>query len=115
MLPSVLRLKKKKDFERVFNLGHTSSGDFFILKQVSNSLSFTRFGFIVSTKVSSKATDRNKLRRQISEIIRLNLEKIKTGFDVVIIFKRFAQGKEYLKLEKELDTLFIKNKLYIIK
>lgn len=113
MLPSVFRLKKKKDFEQVLNLGHTSGGEFFILKQVSNGLSFTRFGFIISTKVSPRATDRNRLRRQVNEIIRLNLEKIKVGFDVVIIFKRSAQDKEYLKLEKELITVFIKNKLYL--
>jgi len=113
MLASVFRLKKKKDFERVLNLGYTSSGEFFILKQVPNELSSTRFGLIVSTKVSAKATDRNKLRRQVNEIIRLNLEKIKIGFDVVIIFKRPAQGKEYLGLEKELISLFIKNKLYL--
>lgn len=112
MLPSVFRLKKKKDFERVLNLGQTSSGEFFILKHVPNDLSFSRFGLIVSTKVSSKATDRNRLRRQVSEIVRLNLERIKTGFDVVIVFKRLAKDKEYLKLEKELSALFIKNKLY---
>lgn len=113
MLPSVFRLKKKKDFERALNLGHTSSGDFFILKQVPNELSCARFGLIVSTKVSPRATDRNKLKRQVNEIIRLNLKEIKIGFDVVVIFKRSAQGKEYLRLEKELVALFIKNKLYL--
>jgi len=113
MLPSTFRLKKKKDFERVFNLGHASGGEFFILKQAQNNLSFTRFGFIVSAKVSAKAVNRNKLRRQVNEIVRLNLKRIKIGFDVVIIFKRLAQGKESLKLEKDLVSLFIKNKLYL--
>jgi len=113
MLPSLFRLKKKKDFERVLNLGQATGGDFFILKQAPNNLSFTRFGLIISAKVSPKATDRNKLKRQINEIIRLNLEKIKTGFDAVIIFKRLAKDKEYSKLEQELATLFIKNKLYL--
>lgn len=113
MLPSNLRLKKKKDFERVLNLGHTSGGEFFILKQAPNDLSFSRFGFVISVKVSPKAADRNKLKRQVSEIIRLNLKEIKIGFDVVMIFKRPALGKEYLRLEKELIALFIKNKLYL--
>ncbi len=113
MLPSIFRLKKKKDFERVFDLGQTSGGEFFILKQAPNNLSLARFGLIVSVKVSPKATGRNKLKRQVNEIIRLNLKKIKTGFDVIVIFKRFAQDKEYSKLEKDLVSLFIKNKLYL--
>lgn len=113
MLPSVFRLKKKKDFERVFDLGRALGGNFFILKQAPNNLSFTRFGFIASTKISPRATDRNKLRRQANEIVRGNFKKIKTGFDIVIIFKRLAKGKEYSKLEKDLISLFIKNKLYL--
>ena len=113
MLPSAFRLKKKKDFERVLSSGYTSSGEFFILKQVPNNLLISRFGCIVSTKVSFKATDRNKLRRQVNEIIRLKLERIKTGFDVAIIFKHFARDKEYLKLEKDMISLLIKSKLYI--
>jgi len=113
MLPSAARLKKKKDFDRVFDFGHASGGEFFVLKQAPNSLSLSRFGFVISTKTAAKAIDRNKLKRQASEIIRLNIKKIKTGFDVVIVFKRFAQGKEYIKLERELISLLIKSGLYL--
>jgi ribonuclease P protein component len=111
MLPSIFRLKKKRDFERVFDLGRALAGKFFILRHSSNELAITRFGCVISAKVSRRATDRNKLKRQVNEIIRLSLEKIKTGFDVVIIFKRSAPGSEYQALEKDLISLLIKGGL----
>jgi ribonuclease P protein component len=113
MLPSVFRLKKKKEFERVFNCSRATSGEFFILRQTPNSLSFSRFGFIVSAKVSPKATERNRLKRQAGEIIRENLKRIKKGTDVVLIFKNSARAKEYSKLKNDLFSLLLKNKLYL--
>jgi len=113
MLPSIFRLKKKNDFDRVFDLGKAKGGEFFTLKAVPNNLPISRFGFIISVKTAPKAVSRNRLRRQTNEIIRLNLAKIKTGFDIAIIFKRTASGKKYLLLEEDLYSLLVKNGLFL--
>lgn len=113
MLPSIFRLKKKNDFDRVFDLGKAKSGEFFALKIAHNELLVTRFGFIISAKTAPKAVSRNRLRRQANEIIRLNLDRIKPGFDVAVIFKRVAQGKKYLFLEKDLCSLLSKSGLFL--
>ncbi len=67
-----------------------------------NDLEHSRFGFVVSTKISKKAVERNKIRRQLQEIIRLNLEKIKQSVDVVVIAKHGIKGRQYQEIEKDL-------------
>ncbi|OQA70330.1 MAG: Ribonuclease P protein component [Parcubacteria group bacterium ADurb.Bin247] len=87
MLPFKNRIKKEKDFRKVFNAGKFVSLDFVSIKFSSNNLAETRFGFIVSKKVSKKAVTRNRLKRIFREQTRLNLKNIKPGLDVVVIVK----------------------------
>ena len=85
MLPKLNRIRKKKDFEAIFKKGKGFKNRFLALKIVKNNLPESRFGFVISKKVSKKAVIRNKIRRRISEAIRLDLEKIKKGSDVVLV------------------------------
>ena len=86
MLPKQNRLKLKKDFERIFKQGKGYKQNFLFLKVLENGLKETRFGFIVSKKISKKAVIRNKLKRRLREVIRdkLKEEKIRPGIDVVL-------------------------------
>jgi len=61
-----------------------------------------RFGIIISNKVSKSAVERNRLKRQVSEIFRLNLDKIKPGFDIVLTMSKNALKKPYQVLEREI-------------
>ncbi len=85
MLKKYLRLSKKKEFDLVFKKGKSTYSPFLLLKYADNGLPLSRFGIIVSNKVSKKATKRNLIKRRLREIIRLNQPKIKKGFDFVII------------------------------
>jgi len=85
MLAFKNRLKKQKDFERVFKDGEGFKQGFLYLKVIKNGLQSTRFGFVVSKKFSKKAVDRNKAKRVIREIIKNNLSEIKSGLDVVVV------------------------------
>jgi len=78
----------------------------------------SRFGLIVSNKVSKKATQRNLIRRRISEFIRLNLKSIKSGYDFVIILSPKiikSQGKilDYQKISELLRLTLTKAKLIV--
>ncbi|MCL4415901.1 MAG: ribonuclease P protein component, partial [Actinobacteria bacterium] len=55
-----------------------------IIYLFNNTKENSRFGFTVSKKVGN-AVIRNKIRRKLKEICRLNCSKIKKGFDVIII------------------------------
>lgn len=100
MLAKENRLKNKKDFERVFKKGKGFKSSFLVLKMASNNLEISRFGFIVSLKISKKAAVRNKIRRRLSEAIRLNLGDIKKGVDVVLIALPGIENKEFTEIQE---------------
>ena len=108
MLPNKYRLKNKKDFEKVFKKGKSFKEDFLILKIVPNNSNQIRFGFIISQKTSKKATLRNKLKRRISEILRLKIEKMKKGIDAILIALPGIEKKDFWEIEEIVKNLFKK-------
>ena len=110
MLPKANRLKKKKDFEKVFKQGKGFEEDFLYLKVFKNNLELTRFGFVVSKKFSPKAIERNKIRRRLGELIKVKLPKIKKGIDGIIIVMPGAKN-DFQKLEEIVSKIFKKAKL----
>jgi len=115
MLPERNRLKKRKDFEKVFKEGKSWKESFLLLKTVPNKLKVSRFGFIVGKKYSKKAVLRNKIKRRLREIIRERLPEIKEGLDgVVIVLSEAEKGKEesFEGLKKIINKLFKKAKIY---
>jgi len=111
MLTQKNRLKKKKDFERVFKEGKGLKEDFLILKMSENNLSQSRFGFIVGTKISKKAILRNKLKRRLRELVRGKIGKIKKGFDIILIAQPGLENRDFWELEEISTRIFSRAKL----
>lgn len=111
MLPKLNRLKKRKDFERVLGRGILLREDFLFLKKIENNLSFSRIGFIVSQKISKKAVIRNRIKRRLREIIRLNLPIIKSGYDFVFFTKKGIEDKQFSEIKNEVEKLIKRAKL----
>jgi ribonuclease P protein component len=57
-----------------------------------------RLGYTVSTKLGH-AVVRNRVRRRLREIYRLNSHKLKQGYDIVIVARSRSVGADYKKLE----------------
>jgi ribonuclease P protein component len=74
-----------------------------VLRAVPNALSYSRFGFVISRRVSTHAVDRNKIRRRLREIVRLG--SVKPGFDVLFIARRNAVTADYWALKRATDEL----------
>jgi len=110
MLPETNRLKKKKDIERVFERGERFKEDFLVLKMTKNNLTQTRFGFIVSQKVSKKAVLRNTIKRKLSEIAKVKLKRLKKGIDVLLIVRPGLETKDFWEIDETLNRLFKKAK-----
>ena len=108
MLPQKNRLKKKKDFERVFKKGRLFKEGFLILRIAENGLKSSRFGFVISRKVSREAAKRNKIKRRLRELVRIKLTKIKTGIDGVIVVIPGFEVNNFQQLEKSVNKLFKK-------
>jgi len=112
MLSKKNRLKKKKDFEEVLKKGKGFKEDFLVLKVKNNNLKTSRFGFIVSQKLSKKATVRNKIKRRLRECVRRVLPRIKKKVDGVIITKPGLELRDFWEIEEIINQLFKKAKLF---
>ena len=111
MLPKLNRLKKKKDFDRVFKEGKRFKEDCLIFTVAKNNFKNSRFGFIVSKAVSKKTTLRNKIKRRLRELVRTKITKIKKGFNVVLIAKAGLENKDFWEIEETLNKLLNRAKI----
>jgi len=102
MLPQQHRLVKKKDFELVFNKGESVKSGFLLVKLVKNNLSENRFGFVVSKKISTKATVRNKVKRRLRDAVDSRIKELKKPADVVVIALSGIEKKDFLETKKML-------------
>ena len=108
MLPETNRLKKEKDFEKLFKKGKAYKEDFLSLRVVKNNLKDSRFGFIVSNKFSKKAVVRNNIKRRLRSLIRAKMPDIKKGIDAAIIVIPGLEIDNFWELEEKINKLFEK-------
>ena len=111
MLPIKNRLKKKTDFDKVFEKGRTVKQGFLLLKFTKNTFKISRFGFVVGKKISKKAVLRNKIRRRLRGIIRKKLPKIKPGFDGVLVALKGLEMENFKEIENTVKKILQKSKL----
>lgn len=108
MLPRENRLKKEKEFESVFKGGRTFRGEYVFLRYLVNGTDKTKVGFVVSKKVSKLATERNKIKRRMREIVRKRKESIKDGLSIIAIALPRSIGAGYAEMEKDIGNILDK-------
>ena len=114
MLPKQNRLTKNTDFDKFFGLkfkklkGQSASTKNLLIKVLGNELSENRFGFVVNLKVDKRASARNKIKRQLREIIRQQFQQIKKPFDYVIIALPPIKNLDYQQIDQEVSLLLKK-------
>ena len=90
MIASVYRLRGNS-FKEVLDKGKMVQSDSFgiaIVRREDEEV--PKFGFIVSTKVSKEAVQRNRIKRALSEAVRFMTSDIKSAHDVVFLAKQKA-------------------------
>jgi len=83
-LPREERVRKRKDFDRVFKDGRRISEGPIYARYVPNGLAFARVGVAVPTKFG-KAVKRNRARRLLKEAFRLHKHAMPAGMDIVFL------------------------------
>ena len=94
MLARPYRLTEESEFIKVKRKGKKYDHPLFawiVLKRGDKE--FSKFGIVVSTKISKLANKRNYLRRVLSEAIRQSISTIKPGYDTVILTKTAIANK----------------------
>jgi len=112
MLSKKHRLPLAVGFERIKKEGRIINGPLFgLLIATRNTGDETRFGFIISTKIDKRSVVRHRIKRLLSEAVRLNLDKIKPGYDLVFLAKKSVVGKSFEEIKKEVENSLAKANL----
>ncbi|OGM56209.1 ribonuclease P protein component [Candidatus Woesebacteria bacterium RIFCSPHIGHO2_12_FULL_46_16] len=94
MLARQFTLRETKNFERVEAQGKMFQSESFGLGFFNREDSEpSRFGFIVSTKISKEAVQRNRIKRALSEAVRYEMAYLKPGHDAVFLAKGVSTKK----------------------
>ncbi|MEW6172991.1 MAG: ribonuclease P protein component [Bacillota bacterium] len=89
----------KRDFERIFKQGRASAVGCVVVYKLKNHLPVYRLGFAVSKKVG-KAVKRNRVRRLLREVCRLNQEWFVQGYDYVVLGRVSAGNEDYGTIQR---------------
>ena len=100
-------LKKNYEFRRLYNRGKSAVSQHAVVYSRRNGRTHNRLGVTVSTKIGG-AVQRNRVRRRLKEIYRLNEEMMAPGFDVVIVARMKSRFVGFHELENSVLTLFRK-------
>ena len=92
-------LKQNSDFRRLYAKGRSSANRFLALYCRRNGRGVNRMGYTVSAKLGG-AVVRNRVRRRLREIARLNMPALKTGWDIVVVARSRAVDASYAELDR---------------
>jgi len=116
MLPKQNRLYLKTEFGRIQKRGRIIQGKLFSLLFLNQRLltitQQPRFAFIVSKKIDKRAIKRNRVKRLLSEAVRLFLPQIRQGVEGVFLAKKEILGKEFAEIKNETEGIFKKANLF---
>ena len=96
-------LKKNSDFRRLYARGKSAVNPYMVVYCRRSKEKNNRLGYTVSTKLGH-AVVRNRVRRRLREIYRLNAHKLSSGYDIVVVARTRCVGADYQKMEKAFIT-----------
>lgn len=101
MLPQAQRLRRRSDFRRVYERSRALSTPSLIFRyQWAAQGRRARVGIVVGSKVSKRATVRNRIKRQLREAIRPMIGS-EAGYDLVIIARPKALSGTFAEFSKD--------------
>jgi ribonuclease P protein component len=107
------RLAKREDFSKVYRYGKSSANHQFVLYYLAKpQQEHFRLGISVSKKIGN-AVVRNRMRRVIKEIIRLNGDHLTSRNDYIMIVRKPATEMDYQELEKSIKHVFRKASMWV--
>ncbi len=89
-------LKKNRDFRLVYSKKKSYANKLLVMYVLENGTDINRIGISVSKKVGNSIV-RHRLTRLIRESARLNCDKFKTGYDIVIVARADLKDKNYFE------------------
>lgn len=100
------------DFENILKKGKNTHSPLLSLKYYfvdDGFLPSSKFSFVISSKISKKATERNLFKRRGRHILRKLKDRLKNGFVGAFFAKKGANSVVFDSLEGEIVSLFKKS------
>lgn len=107
MLPKANRLNLAREFRRFKERGRSLDSPFFRFNYLPTS-STPRFGFVVTNKIG-QATERNRARRILREVVKSRLE-VMPPIEAVFIGRNRLPGAKYEEVLASFDQVLAKIK-----
>ena len=92
-------VKENYEFRRIYLKGKSAVSPQLVIYCQRNRRGHSRLGVSVSTKLGC-AVVRNRVRRRIREIYRLNKAKMLPGYDLIVVARVRAVETDYQKLDR---------------
>ena len=102
MKPAVT-LKKNYEFRRLYQRGASAAGGSMVVYCRKNRLGHNRLGLTSSVKLGH-AVVRNRARRRLREVYRLNSPQLRKGWDIILV----ARSRTVTASWKELNDTFLR-------
>lgn len=96
-------LKENYEFRRLYQRGASAVGGGMVIYCRKNHLGRNRLGITTSVKLGH-AVVRNRARRRLREVFRLNGDKLKEGYDLILV----ARGRTATAPWNELTATFLR-------
>lgn len=100
-------VKSNEEFNLVMKKGKCIKNKYFVMYSIPNNLDKYRFGISVGKKVCN-AVNRNKLKRQVRNILDYHKNLYSKSKDYIIIVRKSSLDEKYLILEENLVNLLKK-------
>lgn len=91
-------IKKNEEFREIYHLGKSYANRYLVMYVKKNETSTGRLGISVSKKVGNSVV-RHRITRLIRESYRLNEKKFQDGWDIVVVARQSAKGRDYFEIE----------------
>ena len=90
-------IKKNEDFQKVYQSGKSFANKYLVMYAKKNESETGRLGISVSKKVGNSVV-RHRIARLIRESYRLNESKFHSGWDVIVVARQGAKGRNYFEI-----------------
>ena len=91
-------IKKNDEFKTVYQCGKSYANKYLVMYIHKNNMGKNRLGISVSKKVGNSVV-RHRIARLLRESFRLNHEKFHSSWDIVVVARMNAKGKNYSDIE----------------